>query len=117
MAKSNKPLIWLPFAAGGTIAAFLLPAMALVTLLAALGLLPDQAFAFERMRALVDHPLGKLGLLVVLALPLWHAAHRLRMTLQDLGVREPGPRRLVARLCYTAGAVVTVLLLYTLWPA
>jgi fumarate reductase subunit D len=39
----------------------------------------------------------------------WHSAHRLRMTLQDLGVRRAGTRRVVALVCYVAAAVGTVL--------
>lgn len=116
MPKANKPIVWLPFAAGGAIAALLLPAVMLVALLASLDLWPQHSFAFERMRAFADHPLAKPLLLVALGLPLWHAAHRLRMTLQDLGVRGAQARRWSARLCYAAAAIATLTLLYTLWP-
>ncbi|RFP67573.1 fumarate reductase subunit D [Wenzhouxiangella sp. 15190] len=109
-------MVWLPFAAGGTVAAFLLPAVMLAVLLVTLGVLPADALSHDRIQAFVDHPVGKLAILVVLALPLWHAAHRLRMTLQDLGVRRPGTRRLVARLCYGLATVITVALLYGLLP-
>lgn len=116
MARSNKPIVWLPFAAGGTLAAFLLPVIILMTLLAATGVAAfEQIFAFERMRDFVAHPLGKLILMVVLGLCLWHAAHRLRMTVQDLGVRQPRARTLIARLCYGVATVVTLFLLYSLW--
>ena len=37
MAKSHKPVVWFPFAAGGTVIAFFIPEIALITLLAALG--------------------------------------------------------------------------------
>lgn len=115
MARSNKPVLWLPFAAGGTIAAFFLPAIMLSLLLVALGVFPGSAVDYERMQSFAGNPLGKLALLVVLVLPLWHAAHRLRMTLQDLGVRGHRPRTWVARCCYAAAAVVTVVLLSALW--
>lgn len=116
MAKSNKPVIWLPFAAGGTVAAFVLPVMMLLTLLVAAGVGAfEEAFTYQRMQAFAGHWLGKLVLFIVLVLPLWHAAHRLRMTLQDLGVRRPGTRALVARVCYAGAAVATLILLYSLW--
>ena len=35
MAKSNKPIVWSLFAAGGTLAAFLAPVLVLLFLLAA----------------------------------------------------------------------------------
>ena len=33
MAKSNKPIVWGPFAAGGTVTAFVTPVLILLTLL------------------------------------------------------------------------------------
>lgn len=117
MARSNKPMIWLPFAAGGTIAAFVLPGAMLAMLLASAGLIGGEGLSYEHMRAFVNHPAGKLIILVVLGVPLWHAAHRLRMTIQDLGARRPGTRRLVARCCYGAALIATLALLYALWPS
>lgn len=115
MARSNKPLIWLPFAAGGTIAAFLLPAVAVAILLASTGVLDSgDGLAHEQIIAIVGHPLGILAVAVVLVLPLWHAAHRLRMTLQDLGVRGRRTRMLVARICYSVAAVATVIVVFLL---
>lgn len=114
MARSNKPMLWLPFAAGGTLAAFVLPALMLSLLLAALGIFPAEAVSYERLQAFAGHPLGKGVLLVVLLLLVWHAAHRLRMTLQDLGVRRRETRAWTARLCYATGAVASILVLYTL---
>jgi fumarate reductase subunit D len=36
MAKSNKPIFWGLFAAGGTVTAFVTPALVLITLFAAM---------------------------------------------------------------------------------
>lgn len=86
MAVSNKPIVWGPFAAGGTLTAFLTPALVLVTLLAALGHAPD-LLAFERLHALAGHWLAKLAIAGGVFLSLWSAAHRLRITCYDLGLR------------------------------
>ncbi|PIV32400.1 MAG: fumarate reductase subunit D, partial [Lysobacterales bacterium CG02_land_8_20_14_3_00_62_12] len=51
MSISNKPLLWLPFAGGGMLAALLLPALMLVLLLDSLGMLSTAALAHERVRA------------------------------------------------------------------
>lgn len=110
MSISNKPLLWLPFAAGGMLAALLVPALMLVLLLESLNVLPAEALDHARMLAFVSHPLMRVALFGVIALLLWHAAHRLRMTLQDLGVRTVGLRKLSARLCYGAATVGTVAL-------
>jgi fumarate reductase subunit D len=108
MAVSNKPIVWGPFAAGGTVTAFLTPVLVLLTLLAALGHAPD-LFAYERMHAFAAHWLVKIVIAGVVFLSLWSAAHRLRITCYDLGVRADG---LVATVVYavalagTAAAVV-----------
>ncbi|PJA37431.1 MAG: hypothetical protein CO182_11835 [Lysobacterales bacterium CG_4_9_14_3_um_filter_62_6] len=110
MSISNKPLLWLPFAGGGMLAALLLPALMLVLLLDSLGMLSTAALAHERVRAWVSQPLVAISACVFITLVIWHAAHRLRMTLQDLGVRDAGARRLSARICYSAATLATVAL-------
>ena len=110
MAMSNKPLVWLPFAAGGMLAALLMPALMLALLAGSLGWFDPAALGHERVLAVVSHPLVATGLFVVLSLVLWHAAHRLRMTVQDLGVRTPRPRRWLARVCYLLAALGTLAL-------
>ncbi|HRQ66659.1 MAG TPA: hypothetical protein PKZ76_17625 [Xanthomonadaceae bacterium] len=107
MAISNKPLLWLPFAVGGTLAALLVPALMLVFLIDAFGQWPAGALTYERVIAFVGHPLIAAGLFVFITLLFWHSAHRLRMTLQDLGVRRAGTRRVVALVCYVAAVVGT----------
>ncbi|HKJ95363.1 MAG TPA: fumarate reductase subunit FrdD [Gammaproteobacteria bacterium] len=114
MARSHKPLLWLPFAAGGTIAALLLPGLLLFTLLASLGVLPADALSYSRVSALASHWIGAVVLFIVLTSMLWHAAHRLRMTIQDLGARTPPARQWVARTCYGLAAVGTLILLIAL---
>lgn len=114
MTRSHKPLLWLPFAAGGTLAALVLPGLLLVTLLASVGALPDDTFSYSRVLAFTGHWLGALVTLGVLVPILWHAAHRLRMTVQDLGVRNAGHRRVVARICYGLASGGTLVLLYAL---
>ena len=86
MARSNKPIVWGPFAAGGTLTAFLTPALVLVTLLAALGFVPE-ILTYERLHALATHWLAKVAIAGVVFLSLWSAAHRLRITCYDLGFR------------------------------
>src|SRR6266568_1902152 len=102
MARSNKPILWLPFAAGGLAAALIIPVLILITgLLMPLGILP---LPYEKMAAFAHNPLGKLILFGTVALPGWHAAHRLRMTAHDLGL---GGGAVVKMACYgSAGALM-----------
>jgi fumarate reductase subunit D len=105
MAKSNKPIFWSLFAAGGTLAAFLAPVLVLIFLLVAMGHAPG-VFAYSNLHAFASHWLGKIALLGVITLFLWHAAHRLRVTLHDFGLRQDA---IVAVLLYTSAGVATAL--------
>jgi succinate dehydrogenase subunit D len=112
MARSNKPILWLPFAGGGLAAALIIPVLILITgVLMPLGMLH---LPYEKMAAFAHNPLGKLILFGTVALPAWHAAHRLRMTAHDLGL---GDGAVVKAVCYglagvlivTAGALLVVI--------
>jgi len=110
VAKSNKPIVWGPFAAGGTVTALLTPALILITLFAALGNVPS-GLAYENLRAFAAHGLGKALVFGVLTLSLWSAAHRLRITCYDFGLRQDG---LVATVVYVAAAIGTIAVLAAL---
>lgn len=106
MARSNKPVIWALFAAGGTFAAFVTPAMIVVTGLGvALGLLPAEALAYDRVLGVVQHPIGKGLAFLAVFLPAWHAAHRLRITAHDFGIRADAA---VMAICYGLAALATL---------
>ena len=106
MARSTKPLIWVVFAAGGTLAAFVLPAIIFsLTLGVALGWIPLEALSYERAVASAQSPLAKLAAFPVIVLILWHAAHRLRITAHDLGIYADG---LVMFICYGIAALGTI---------
>ncbi|MBI4195506.1 MAG: fumarate reductase subunit D [Betaproteobacteria bacterium] len=104
MAKSNKPVVWGLFAAGGTVTAFIMPALVLLVLLAAFGRVPD-ILTYEKLHAFAAQWWGKAVLLGIIFLALWHAAHRLRITLHDVGVRADAT---VAVAVYAVAAVASV---------
>lgn len=104
MAKSNKPIVWGPFAAGGTLTAFLTPVLVTMTLLAGIGHVPD-VLAYERLHAFAGHWLGTAALIAVIFLSLWSVAHRLRITLYDLGVRADTG---VAVVVYSAAGLASI---------
>lgn len=124
--RSTEPIWWSLFAAGGVVAALFAPVHILLTGIIATAIrtssdpavpagLAADAFAFDRIAALVSHPLSRLYLFVVIALPLFHWAHRFRFTLIDLGLK--GARSAVAIACYgtaIAGAILTAVVLIRL---
>jgi len=111
MARSNKPIVWGPFAAGGTLTAFVTPALVLITLLAALGRAPD-LLAYERLHGLAGPWLVKLAVAGFVFLSLWSAAHRLRITCYDLGVRADTVVATIVYAAALAGTGASVLYLF-----
>jgi len=105
MAIAKKALVWGLFAAGGTVTAFVYPALIMLFLLVATGNVP-QGLQFEQFHSFAASWLGKVGLFSVLFLSLWHAAHRLRVVAHDFGIRRDA---LVASAVYTLAAIGTVL--------
>ncbi len=107
MAKSNKPIFWGLFAAGGTVTAFVTPALVLVTLFAAMRFNMDM-FTYDSIHAFAAWWLGKLIIFGVILVSLWHAAHRLRVTVHDFGVRAD---KQVAIVVYSLAGLGTLLTL------
>ena len=106
MKRSIAPLFWLPFGAGGMLAALIGPALVLLTGLAAptgIGISPE-FLSFARAHAFAQHPLGKLILLTIIALFLWHGAERIYLTLRDMRV---GGRSSLMWICYGTAAALT----------
>lgn len=101
MAKSNKPIIWGTFAAGGTLTAFVTPVLMVLTLLVALGHAPDM-LSYDKLHEFAAHWFGKLVIFVIIALSLWGAGHRLRITFFDFGLRADS---LVAKVVYGVAAL------------
>lgn len=81
-------MFWSLFGAGGMLSALIAPVLIFITGIAVpLGLLlPERTMDHARMLALARHPLGKLALLAVISLFLFHGCHRMLHSLHDLGV-------------------------------
>lgn len=108
MVRSHKPIVWGLFAAGGTLAAFLMPAIIVLcgTGIAA-GLVAPELLYYDTVLMLLRHPLMKLIVFGVMVLITWHAAHRMRITAHDLGIRAD---TVVAVILYSIAAAATLLL-------
>ena len=81
--------------------------MILITGLALpLGLLAPDVLSFAHMSALLAGPIAKGLVFIAIFLPVWHAAHRLRITAHDLGVRADDG--VVMVVCYGLAALATL---------
>ena len=110
--RSNEPILWLLFSAGGVVSAMLMPVHLLLFGLAfPLGWLEPPSY--ETLMTLLRHPITKLYLFVFCTLPLFHWAHRFRFTLYD-GLQIKHLNELINTLCYGGAVLGTVLAAYLL---
>ncbi len=114
MKKSNEPIWWSLFSAGGMVAAMVFPILIVITgILVPLRLASEDSLNFERIHSAVSHPLIKLILLGVIALPLFHWAHRFRFTLVDIGLKNFST--VISILCYGSAIAGTITAAVILW--
>ena len=116
-AAAQKPALmhliwWFLFSQGGVVAAVLIPVHILVQgILGPLGLVRVVDRHYDTWISILGNPIVKLYLLVLIAIPFFHFAHRLRYLLVDLGV--PAAKSTPAQVIFYGGAVVVTLA--TIW--
>jgi fumarate reductase subunit D len=108
MKRSNAPIFWALFGAGGMLSALFGPMLVFITGIAVPRgwLLPADLLDYARMLAFARHWAGKAFIFAIVALFIWHAAHRILKSLHDVGV-HPGMAAKLA--CYGSALVVTLL--------
>ena len=102
MSRSNEPLSWSIFSAGGVATAMLIPVLVLLTGF----LVPAEEIGFERLEDIFTHVLGRIVLFGLAFLTFFHWAHRFRHTLVDLGLKPLAMP--LAVVCYLAALAGTV---------
>jgi fumarate reductase subunit D len=107
MKRSTQPIFWLLFGAGGMFSALIGAALVFVTGIAApmrLGPFAGMT-SYAHVLAFCRNPAGKAFAFAVVALFIWHGAHRIYHSLHDFGI----PTGLVAKLaCYGLALAATV---------
>ena len=101
MRPSNEPVFWALFSAGGVAIALLMPMLIIVTGF----VVPAGGVGFERLDAVFGSPPVRLAVFGVSFLAFFHAAHRIRHTLKDLGLRSAATP--IAVVCYLAALAGT----------
>ena len=116
MKRSNAPIFWVLFGAGGMLSALIGAVLVFITGIAApLGiLLPREMLSYSRVLAFAQHWTGKGILFVIISLFLWHSAHRIFHTLHDIGVRAGLAAKLVCYGFAMAGTLLTGVVLFRL---
>jgi fumarate reductase subunit D len=114
MKRSNKPIFWSLFGAGGMLSALIGPMLILITVIAVprgWGLSRD-TMSYERVLAFARSWPGKIAILVVIMLFLFHAFHRLYHTLHDLGLHITPA---IKATCHGLAGLATVICAVVLW--
>ena len=113
MKRSNAPIFWLLFGAGGMLAALVGPVLVLITGIAVplRFLVPRDLMSYSHVLAFSQNWLGKILVFAVVSLFLWHAGKRIYHTLHDLGVHAG---TLAQLLCYGLPFLGTLVAAYWL---
>ncbi|WP_404299446.1 fumarate reductase subunit FrdD [Halomonas sp.] len=109
LKRSDEPIWWGLFSAGGVCFAVFVPAAILfIALLIPAGIMAPESLSFERARSMVFGLPGLIFIGVVICLPLFHAAHRIRHGLHDLKL---GKEHLNKLATYGSAALLSVMAL------
>ena len=105
-------IYWFLFAQGGVVAAVLVPVHVLIQgILGPLTVVPVVDRHYDTWVNVLGNPLVKLYLLVLIAVPFFHFAHRLRYLLVDFGLHAA--KSVPAQVVFYGGAVLVSLV--TIW--
>jgi fumarate reductase subunit D len=107
MKRSNAPIFWALFGAGGMLSALFGPVLVFITGIAVplAFLLPGDTMSYPHMLGFAQHWLGKGFVFAVIALFAWHAAHRIFHSLHDVGIHTGAVAKLV---CYGGALAITL---------
>ena len=112
MKRSNKPIFWSLFGAGGMLSALIGPMLIFITGIAVpTGLMPHETMGYERMLALARNGFGKLAIFTVITLFLFHGMHRMYHSLHDFGVHVGPGRKALFHGLAALGSLAAALLL------
>jgi fumarate reductase subunit D len=111
--RSNKPIFWSLFGAGGMLSALIGPMLIFVTGVAIpLGfLLPADTMSYANVLAFARNGFAKLAVLAVIMLFLFHGLHRMYHCLHDVGIHVGAGLKAVFHGLAALGSVAAAVLL------
>ncbi|MFL7864972.1 fumarate reductase subunit FrdD [Vibrio cincinnatiensis] len=104
--RSDEPVWWSLFGAGGTWFAMITPVTILVLgILVPLGIIDAEAMSYERVAEFATSIIGALFIIATLSLPMWHAMHRLHHGMHDLKFHTGLAGKII---CYLLAFIITL---------
>ncbi|BCL68312.1 fumarate reductase subunit D [Vibrio nigripulchritudo] len=105
--RSDEPIWWGLFGAGGTWFAMITPVTILVLgILAPLGIIDAEALSYARVSGFATSLIGGLFVIGTLALPMWHAMHRVHHGMHDLKIHTGVAGKIA---CYAFAGLISAL--------
>ncbi len=105
--RSDEPVWWGLFGAGGTWFAMITPITVLVLgILVPLGIIDKETMSYERVSNFATSFIGALFVIGTLALPMWHAMHRVHHGMHDLKIHTGVAGKIT---CYFIAGLVSAL--------